>query len=116
MNTRTVLKDKPSVANSIKEFEDIVGYIDDIELCSGGPGVDEYGNVDLECAYKDPTEKWRHNLCSLEMADDPVCKYCLSLKEILQRHVQRKKLNTRGLPYSRKEKRKISNNRRAKRV
>lgn len=115
VNTRTVLKDKPKVPESLEEFQDILAYISDIKLCEGGPAVVEYSNVDLECAYKDPTEKWRHNLCSLETNDESVCKSCFSLQEILQRHVQRNKLSGRSLMNSRKTKRKVGS-RRAKRV
>ncbi|XP_015519642.1 uncharacterized protein LOC107224188 [Neodiprion lecontei] len=115
VNTKMVLKDKPSAPQTVEEFEHILAYIDNIKLCPGGPAVTEFSNVSIECAYKDPTERWRHNLCSLEAVGELVCKSCFSLQEILQRHVQRNKVNGRSLPYSRTEKRKVPY-RRAKRI
>lgn len=89
INSRVVLKDKPTTIASMHDFEDLVDYVESLKLCSGGPAVSQYSNVNPECAYKDPLNKWRHNLCSLEISVGEVCDLCKSLDEILRRRAQR---------------------------
>ncbi|KAK0173596.1 hypothetical protein PV328_006769 [Microctonus aethiopoides] len=90
LNSRTLLKDKPSRVGNMDEFESVLDYVNSIKLCHGGPDITEYSNVNPECAYKDPYNKWRHNLCLLEINECDVCEPCVSLEEILKRHAQRK--------------------------
>ncbi|KAF7992134.1 hypothetical protein HCN44_001459 [Aphidius gifuensis] len=101
--TRTVLKNKSSSIRSMTDFESLLDHVSSLKLCSGGPNVIQYNNINPECAYKDSKNKWRHNLCTLELNkdDDDVdvdnnnmnntCDACLSLEDILKRHVQRLK-------------------------
>ncbi|XP_008555081.1 uncharacterized protein LOC103576575 [Microplitis demolitor] len=91
INAKTVLKDKPCSISSISDFESVLDYVSSLKLCGGGPEVTKYNNVSPECAYKDPYNKWRHNLCTLEVHDCDVCEACVSLEEILKRHSQRTK-------------------------
>lgn len=101
--TRSVLKNKSSSIRSMSEFESLLDHVNSLKLCSGGPNVIQYNNINPECAYKDSRNKWRHNLCTLELnkLDGDVgvdnhntnntCDACLSLEDILRRHVQRLK-------------------------
>ncbi|XP_015122746.1 uncharacterized protein LOC107045124 [Diachasma alloeum] len=91
LNSRTVLKDKPSSIHSMEDFETLLDHVQSLKLCSGGPDYQLYSHITPECAYKDPTNKWRHNLCTLEVNDCDTCESCLSLDDILKRHAQRVK-------------------------
>ncbi|KAK2575745.1 hypothetical protein KPH14_003635 [Odynerus spinipes] len=57
------------IMESIADVMNIIAYTNNLKLCSGGPEVSLYNNVNLECAYRDNKEKWRHNLCSLEVSE-----------------------------------------------
>ncbi|XP_015609714.1 uncharacterized protein LOC107274751 [Cephus cinctus] len=91
LNSRIVLKNRPFIGQTIAGFEHVVAYINSLKLCAGGPDISQYSNIKLECAYKDPTDKWRHNLCTLEISGAEVCESCLSLGEVFKRHAQRNK-------------------------
>ncbi|XP_063995588.1 uncharacterized protein LOC135172954 [Diachasmimorpha longicaudata] len=91
LNSRTVLKDKPSSIHSMEDFESLLDHLQSLKLCSGGPDYQLYSHITPECAYKDATNKWRHNLCTLEVNNCDTCESCLSLDEILKRHAQRVK-------------------------
>lgn len=73
------------------DFESLLDHVDSLTLCEGGPDVIRYRNVNPECAYKDSKNKWRHNLCTLEVNDGNTCEACTSLEDILKRHIQRLK-------------------------
>lgn len=106
-NSKASEKNLPATLESIADVMNVIIHTDDLKLCSGGPDVNLYNNVNLECAYRDNREKWRHNLCSLEVSKGDTCELCLSLEDILKRHVQRNKQfsRTKGISGSGKRKR-----------
>ena len=89
INSRMVLKDKPTRIATMHDFEDLVDYVNNLKVCAGGPPIRRYSNVNPECAYRDSLQNWRHNLCSLEIVNGAACESCLSLDEILRRAAQR---------------------------
>ncbi|XP_034937860.1 uncharacterized protein [Chelonus insularis] len=89
LNTRAVLKEKIPPIRSVSDFESVLDYVNSLKLCSGGPDFNKYNKVTPECAYKDQLNKWRHNLCTLEVTDGDVCESCASLDDVLKRHAQR---------------------------
>lgn len=91
LNSKTVLKDKPSSVGTMADFESVLDYVESLKLCTGGPNISQYSDISPECAYKDPYNKWRHNLCMLEVHDCDICESCASLEDILKRHSQRVK-------------------------
>nr|XP_050854638.1 uncharacterized protein LOC127065817 [Vespula vulgaris] len=95
-----------SPIETITDVMNIITYTNNLKLCSGGPAVSLYNNINIECAYRDNKEKWRHNLCSLEVSEGDTCELCLSLKDILNRHVQRNKSSSRTKNFNGSGKRK----------
>ncbi|KAL2728708.1 uncharacterized protein V1478_006340 [Vespula squamosa] len=95
-----------SPIETITDVMNIITYTNNLKLCSGGPAVSLYSNINIECAYRDNKEKWRHNLCSLEVSEGDTCELCLSLKDILKRHIQRNKQSSRTKTFNGSGKRK----------
>ncbi|XP_043281630.1 uncharacterized protein [Venturia canescens] len=96
VNSRIVLKDKPSCISTMDEFEDLLDYVDGLKVCGGGPSVSQYSRVNPECAYRDGMNNWRHNLCSIEISNGEVCESCNSLDEILRRYAQRTRITMKS--------------------
>lgn len=90
-NSKASVKNLPSTMETIGDVTHIIDHTNNLKLCSGGPEVSLYGSVNLECAYKDNKERWRHNLCSLEVSEGDTCKLCLSLESVLLRLIKRNK-------------------------
>lgn len=95
-----------SPMETITDVMNVITYTNNLKLCNGGPDVSLYNNINLECAYRDNKEKWRHNLCSLEVSEGDTCELCLSLKDILKRHIQRNKQSSRTKNFNGSGKRK----------
>ncbi|XP_066584455.1 uncharacterized protein [Prorops nasuta] len=91
LNSRAVIKKKPCIVRAFEDFMHVIDYTNELKVCMGGPEVSTYGHLNLECAYKDPKQRYRHNLCSLEVTEGDICESCVSLEEILVRSMQRNK-------------------------
>lgn len=91
---------------TVADVMNVITYTNNLKLCSGGPKVSLYNNVNLECAYRDNKEKWRHNLCSLEVSEGDTCELCLSLQDVIKRYIQRNKQSSRTKNFNGSGKRK----------
>lgn len=95
LNAKAFTTNKSYVVETLADITHIITFVDNIKLCSGGPETTLHANVNLECAYRDPQGRWRHNLCTLEIIDGDTCESCLSLIELLKRNGKRNKVLTR---------------------
>lgn len=92
LNAKASMTKKPRVVKTLADLMHVIAFVDNVKLCSGGPEIILYANVNPECAYRDPQGRWRHNLCTLEVTDGDICESCVSLIEILQRNVKRNRI------------------------
>ncbi|XP_076299767.1 uncharacterized protein LOC143218463 [Lasioglossum baleicum] len=73
--------------NSLEEFQLLIRKVDSWHVCVGGPSISQYKNVNSITAYKDITNKWRHNLCKLVLERGIICKECLKVERTLRRQL-----------------------------
>ncbi|KYQ60771.1 hypothetical protein ALC60_00165 [Trachymyrmex zeteki] len=79
---------------SLKDLNEILFQIDNLNVCKGAINVSDNDLVtsDYALACKDSIETWRHNKCSLLVADSEICPLCPNVKRLIQR--KRRRLNS----------------------
>ena len=81
------------VINSDTDVQVEIDKVKDMILCIGGPNITQYKNIAPRCAYKDLSQRWRHNRCPLKIENGVICKFCASLEDTFRYHVDSRKRN-----------------------
>ncbi|KYQ48791.1 hypothetical protein ALC60_12155 [Trachymyrmex zeteki] len=78
---------------SLKDLNEILFQIDNLNVCKGAINVSDNDLVtsDYALTYKDSIGTWRHNKCSLLVADSEICPLCSNVKRSIQQ--KRRRLN-----------------------
>lgn len=79
---------------SLLDFQKMLFELDELQICTGGPLIRNYKNINPECAYKD-VNVWRHNKCSITLNIGTICSNCLKLSSNFSKLFNKKKINVR---------------------
>ncbi|KAH6947068.1 hypothetical protein HPB50_016987 [Hyalomma asiaticum] len=87
------------VSNHVSTIEDItslLGKLEGLHFCGGGPTAKEYPHIQLECAFVDICGRWRHKNCKLVLPTNGACQKCCGLSDTLRIHQRRAQLRKQG--------------------
>ncbi|XP_042145145.1 uncharacterized protein LOC121835224 [Ixodes scapularis] len=78
--------------STIEDVESLLGKLEGIHLCGGGPTKKMYPEVQPECAFLDACGRWRHKKCVQVLPAAGSSQKCAGLTDTLRIHQRRAQL------------------------